>query len=187
MTPRAVIIGPPGAGKTTVGTLLAERLGVQFADSDTLVEQRAGKTISELFTADGEDTFRDLEQRVIADLLAGEDGVIALGGGAVMATRTQQLLRGHPVVLLGVGLSEGVRRTGMSVARPLLVGVNPRATYRELLEARLPVYRSVSHVEIGTDERSPEQVVAEIVDSLPPPGEQPDNAITPARNGVNDD
>ena len=166
MAPRAVIIGPPGAGKSTVGELLAERLGVPFVDSDTAVEQRAGKTISELFTVDGEETFRELEQQTIAELLVEHTGVLALGGGAVLATATQQRLRDYPVVLLGVGLAEGVRRTGMSVARPLLTGVNPRAMYRELLDARLPTYRAVSSFEVSTDERTPEQVVTEIESEL---------------------
>lgn len=166
VTPRAVIIGPPGAGKSTVGELLAERLGVSFVDSDTAIEERAGKTISDIFTTDGEAAFRELEQKVIAELLAEHPGVLALGGGAVLATATQQQLRGHPVVLLGVGLSEGFRRTGMSVARPLLAGVNPRATYRELLESRLPIYRAASSFEVDTDERAPEQVVVEIESRL---------------------
>src|SRR5699024_12064177 len=96
------------------------------------------------FTVDGEETFRELEQQTIAELLVEHTGVLALGGGAVLATATQQRLRDYPVVLLGVGLAEGVRRTGMSVARPLLTGVNPRAMYRELLDARLPTYRARS-------------------------------------------
>lgn len=166
VSPRAVIIGPPGAGKSTVGELLAERLGVSFLDSDTVIEERAGKTISDVFTTDGEAVFRELEQDVIAELLREHSGVLALGGGAVLATATAQELRGHVVVLLGVGLSEGFRRTGMSVARPLLAGVNPRATYRELLEGRLPSYRSVSSFEVDTDELAPEQVVTEIESSL---------------------
>lgn len=167
MRPRVVVIGPPGSGKSTVGGLLADRLGVELRDSDADVEARAGKTISELFTEDGEDTFRALEEESVAAALSGHEGILALGGGAVLAPRTRELLAGHTVVLLGVGLAEGVRRTGMSVARPLLTGVNPRATYRMLLEERLPVYRAVATVEIDTDERTAEEVVTAIVERLP--------------------
>lgn len=187
MAPRAVIIGPPGAGKSTVGVLLAQRLGVSFVDSDNVIERRAGKTISDMFTSDGEEAFRELEQDVIVQLLNEHPGVLALGGGAVLAPATRERLSGHPVVLLGVGLSEGFRRTGMSVARPLLAGVNPRATYRDLLEARLPVYRAASSFEVDTDELAPEQVVTEIENSLvAQPDDVTGSAATQARNGVSD-
>lgn len=187
MAPRAVIIGPPGSGKSTVGMLLAGRLGMEFVDSDAMVERRAGKTISELFTEDGEEVFRALEQAAIADALAEHPGVLALGGGAVLAEPTRERLRGHTVVLLGVGLSEGVRRTGMSVARPLLAGVNPRATYRTLLEARLPIYRAASTLEVGTDELTPEQVVDEITGRLGDQDVDPSAAAVQVTNGGSDE
>ncbi|MGW4115402.1 shikimate kinase [Actinosynnema sp. NPDC004786] len=159
MSPRYVVLGPPGAGKTTVGTLLAERLGVPFRDTDDDVVAKAGKPISDIFTDDGEPAFRAMEEQAVADALATHDGVLALGGGAVLSAATRGRLAGHPVVFLNVGMAEGVRRTGMSSARPLLAGVNPRATFKVLLDARLPLYREVATIEVTTDDLTPEQVV----------------------------
>lgn len=158
MSPVAVLIGPPGAGKTTVGTLLAARLGVEFADTDELVESAAGRSIGDIFTSDGEPAFRALERVAVAEALDSHSGVLALGGGAVLAEETRAVLRGHPVVLLTVGLAAGVRRTGLSTARPLLSGVNPRATFAALLAERLPIYRAVAVHEVATDERTVEEV-----------------------------
>lgn len=168
MAPTVVLIGPPGAGKSTVGRLLADRWGVEFADTDALVEARTGRSIPDIFTTDGEPAFRALEQAAVADALASHAGVLALGGGAVLAEATQQALVGHPVVLLSVGLAAGVRRTGLSTARPLLAGVNPRATFASLLAERLPVYRSVAVHELATDALAPDAVadaVAELLSS----------------------
>jgi shikimate kinase len=166
VSPVAVLVGPPGAGKTTVGTLLAERLGVPFADSDALVEATAGRAISDIFLTDGEPVFRALERDAVAAALADHDGVLALGGGAVMTEGVREVLDGHPVVFLGVGLAVGVRRVGLSTARPLLAGVNPRATFSALLQERLPVYRSVARHEIATDNVSPDDVVDAILAAL---------------------
>lgn len=166
MSPVAVLVGPPGAGKTTVGTLLAERLGVPFADSDALVEATAGRAISDIFLTDGEPVFRALERDAVAAALADHEGVLALGGGAVMTEAVRDLLDGHPVVFLGVGLAVGVRRVGLSTARPLLAGVNPRATFSALLQERLPVYRSVARHEVATDNVSPDDVVDAVLAAL---------------------
>ena len=162
MSPVAVLIGAPGAGKSTVGRLLAVRLGVPFADTDELVETRAGRVIADIFTNDGEPAFRALEEDVVADALLTHGGVLALGGGAVLAERTRASLADHAVVHLAVGMAAGVRRTGLSTARPLLAGVNPRATFSALLTERLPVYRAVSRHEIATDELTPEEVTESV-------------------------
>lgn len=163
MAPVCVLVGPPGAGKTTVGRVLARRLGVSFTDVDALIVERIGKPIAEMFTEDGEDAFRALEREVVAEALAATDGVLALGGGAVLAASTRERLRGHRVVLLWVGLADGLRRTGMSVARPLLAGVNPRATFKALLDARAPLYREVATVEVDTSRRSANQVARAVL------------------------
>ncbi|GAA3462460.1 shikimate kinase [Saccharothrix longispora] len=164
VSPRFVVLGPPGAGKTTVGRLLAERLGVTFRDTDDDVVAAAGKPISDIFTTDGEPAFRALEERAVAAGLADHDGVLALGGGAVLSAATRERLAGHTVVFLGVGTAEGVRRTGLSTARPLLAGVNPRSTFKALLDARLPLYREVATIEVLTDDLAPERVVDAVLD-----------------------
>lgn len=156
--PAVVLVGPPGAGKSTVGALLAARLHVEFADVDELVVARAGRSISDIFTSDGEPAFRELEEKVVAEALRTHRGVLALGGGAVLSERTRSALRGHRVVFLSVGMPEGVRRTGLSTARPLLAGVNPRATFKALLDARLPLYREVAVVELATENRGPDEI-----------------------------
>jgi shikimate kinase len=161
-----VLVGAPGSGKTTVGRALAETLRVGFRDTDADVEAAVGKPISAIFTEDGEAAFRAEEERAVAAALEEHPGVLALGGGAVLSQRTRSRLAGQPVVFLNVGLAEGVRRTGLSTARPLLAGVNPRAKFKELLEARLPLYREVATVEVATDDRSPEQIATEVLDAL---------------------
>jgi shikimate kinase len=166
MSPRAVVVGPPGAGKTTIGQLLAERLGVPFRDTDDDVERVAGKAIAEIFTGDGEATFRAMEEEAVAVALAEHNGVLSLGGGSVISEKTRKRLIGYPVVFLSVGLAEGSRRTGLSTARPLLAGVNPRATFKALLDARMPLYREVAALELATDEHTPEELVAQVIDGL---------------------
>ena len=179
--PVLVIVGPPGAGKTTVGRVLARRLDVEFTDVDALIVERAGKPIADMFLQDGEDAFRALEREVVARALTTTDGVLALGGGSVMAPETRERLRGHRVVHLTVGLADGLRRTGMSTARPLLAGVNPRATFKALLDARAPLYREVATVEVDTVRRSANQVARAVLVAIGEvPADAPDDPVDPA-------
>ncbi|MGW5417192.1 shikimate kinase [Actinomadura geliboluensis] len=165
MRPKAVIIGPPGSGKTTIGGALADRLGVALRDTDADVEAAAGKPIGEIFIDDGEDRFRELERAAAAAALAEHPGVVALGGGAVLAAETQELLGGHTVVYLKVGLSEAIKRVGLASARPLLV-LNPRSQMRKLLAERLPIYERLGTVTVDTDGREPAEIVEEIAKGL---------------------
>ncbi len=179
--PVLVLVGPPGAGKTTVGRVLARRLGVEFTDADALIVARAGCSIADMFLHDGEDAFRALEREIVAEALTSTDGVLALGGGAVLAASTRELLRGHRVVHLSVGLADGMRRTGMSTARPLLAGVNPRATFKALLDARVPLYREVATVEVDTMRRSVNQVVRAVLSAIGElPADAPREPVDPA-------
>jgi shikimate kinase len=166
VSPRIVVVGPPGAGKTTVGRLLAGKLGVAFRDVDHDIEAAQGKSIADIFTSDGEPVFRELEERAVAAGLAEHDGVLALGGGAILSASTRERLAGHVVLFLNVGMTEGIQRTGLSTARPLLSGVNPRATFKALLDARLPLYREVARIEVLTDNRAPDEIVVEVVHAL---------------------
>ncbi|MGW6931659.1 shikimate kinase [Lentzea sp. NPDC054927] len=163
MSPRYVVVGPPGSGKTTVSELLAKHLDLAFRDVDADIVETAGKPISDIFTDDGEPVFRAMEEEAVARGLAEHDGVLALGGGAVLSAVTRERLKAHTVVFLNVGMAEGVRRTGLSSARPLLTGMNPRATFKALLDARLPLYREVATIEVQTDALDPEQVAEAVI------------------------
>jgi shikimate kinase len=166
MRPVCVLVGIMGAGKSTIGGLLAERLGVAFHDVDAAIEAAAGKPISEIFIDEGEDHFRTLERQAVADALAAQDGVIALGGGAVLAEETRDRLAGHTVIYLSVELADAMKRVGLGQGRPLLA-VNPRATLRHLLDQRRPVYEKVATHTVATDGRTPEEIAAEIMTLLP--------------------
>lgn len=162
MTPRVVIVGPPGSGKSTVGPLVADALRVAFRDTDCDVEAAEGTTISDIFVERGEAAFRELECAAVRRALTEHGGVLALGGGAILNPDTRALLRDHRVVFLDVGLAEAVRRIGMNRDRPLLLG-NPRTKLRALMAARRPYYEGVASVTVLTDDLSPEEVRAEVV------------------------
>jgi shikimate kinase len=163
VSPRAILVGPPGSGKTTTGRRLATRLKVPFADSDTLVERRAGRTVSDIFAGDGEKAFRRLEESAIAAALQDFDGVLALGGGAVTSARTRNMLAcsGVPVVLLEASLPTLTRRVGDGATRPLLRPA-PAQRLAKLARDRAPLYREVATMHVDTDHRSAEQVAAAI-------------------------
>src|SRR2546423_8778829 len=140
--PVCVLVGVMGAGKTTVGQLVAGALGVAFRDSDDDIVAAAGKPIPDIFVDDGEDAFRALERSAVAAALSSFGGVLALGGGAVMAGETRARLRDHRVVYLTVDLGDAVSRCGLGQGRPLLA-LNPRATLRRLMDERRPPYDEV--------------------------------------------
>ncbi len=164
--PRVVLVGPPGAGKSTIGRKLAKELGVDLYDTDAGIERETGRTIPEIFAADGEPEFRRIEERVVRRAILAERGVVSLGGGAVLSKDTRALLRNRTVVYLEISVAEGLRRTGASNQRPLLNGDDPGAKYRELMRKRRPLYREVATVRVRTDGRSPGRVVRMILDKL---------------------
>jgi len=165
MAPRAIIIGAPGAGKTSVGRRVAERLGVEFADSDAAIEKRAGKPVSDIFLSDGETEFRRLEREVIAESLKDIDGVLSVGGGAVLDPDTREDFSRHTVVWLEVDLGNATKRVGMNSARPLLMG-NVRGTMTTMLNERTPLYEEVATVTVDTSGRPLKDVVDDVVAEL---------------------
>ncbi|AXL87605.1 3-dehydroquinate synthase [Streptomyces sp. CB09001] len=183
--PLVVLVGPMGVGKSTVGQLLAERLGVLFRDTDEDIVTVQGRSIAEIFVDEGEPVFRELEKEAVRTALGEHDGVLGLGGGAVLDADTRALLAGHRVVYLSMDVEEAVRRTGLNVARPLLT-VNPRKQWRELMEARRHLYEEVATAVVATDGRTPEEVTqaaleaAELKTESPggqPPDPGPEDAV----------
>ncbi|MFF7876960.1 3-dehydroquinate synthase [Streptomyces californicus] len=172
--PLVVLVGPMGVGKSTVGELLAARLGTAYRDTDADIVAEAGKPIAEIFYDEGEEHFRALERRAVAAAVAGHPGVLSLGGGAVLDGATRELLAGRPVVYLSMDVDEAVRRVGLNTARPLLA-VNPRRQWRELMDARRHLYEEVARTVVATDEHTPEEVAQAIIDAL----ELPEGAVAP--------
>lgn len=159
--PVAILIGPPGVGKTTIGRRLAKAMQVAFVDTDIEIEERYGRQVGQIFAEDGEPAFRALEERVIEDVVGTHSGVIALGGGSIMSARTRELLRNHQVVYLELTEEEGIRRTASS-GRPLLAGDDPAAVYRRLMVVRTPIYRELATIRISTVGRAPSSVVRQV-------------------------
>jgi shikimate kinase len=157
-----VLIGFMGAGKTTVGNLLAERLGLPFTDSDLIIEQRSGRSVPQIFAEDGEPAFRALEHQVIADLLDGPALVLALGGGATEHPGTRDRLARAQVVYLRVGYEQAMQRVGGDQGRPLLARPDVAATYQR----RLPLYAELATLTVSTDGRHPEAISQDILTRL---------------------
>jgi shikimate kinase len=170
VAPVLVLVGPPGAGKTTVGTLLAAQLGLPFLDTDQTIEAEAGKSVADIFIEDGEERFRELESASVVQALAEHSGVLALGGGAVLRDDTRAALATVPVVALSVGLTDAVQRVGLARDRPLLLD-SPRARIAAMLRDRAPLYAEVSRRSVDTNGRSPDDVAGEILTWIRSPKE----------------
>jgi shikimate kinase len=178
MTPKAVLVGLPGSGKSTIGRRLAKALGVSLLDTDVAIEQQAGRTIADIFATDGEQEFRRIEEGVVRAALAEHDGVVSLGGGAVTSPGVCEARAGHTVIYLEINAAEGVRRTSGNTVRPLLAGPDRAAKYRDLMAERAPLYRRVATIRVDTNRRNPRTVVRYIVSRLPGP-QQDQHAIAP--------
>ncbi|MFD5951399.1 shikimate kinase [Streptomyces collinus] len=163
--PLVVLVGPMGVGKSTVGQLLAGRLGVSYRDTDDDIVAEQGRTIAEIFVDEGESAFRAIEKTAVHRALAEHDGILALGGGAILDSGTRALLAGQRVAYLSMDVEEAVKRTGLNAARPLLA-VNPRKQWRELMEARRHLYEEVATAVVATDGRTPEEVTEAALDAL---------------------
>jgi shikimate kinase len=169
MAPKAVLIGLPGSGKSTIGRRLAKAMGVAMLDTDAAIEEKTGRTVADIFANDGEQEFRRIEEEVIRDALTTHDGVLSLGGGAVTTPGVREALSGHTVVFLEISAAEGVRRTSGSTVRPLLAGPDHAEKYRSLMNERVPLYRRVATIRINTNRRNPGAVVRHIVSRLENP------------------
>ena len=174
MAPKAVLVGLPGSGKSTIGRRLAKTLGLEMLDTDAAIEKATGRTIADIFGTDGEAEFRRIEECVIRDALANHDGILSLGGGAVTTPGVREALAGHTVVYLEINAAEGVRRTGGSTVRPLLAGGDRGEKFKALMSQRVPLYRQVATMRVNTNHRNPGAVVRHIVNRLENSASRPD-------------
>lgn len=157
-----ILIGPPGAGKSSIGKTLAKKMNLEFIDTDAVVETNSGKKIAEIFLEEGEPTFRALEKRAVLDSLTVQDAIISLGGGAILDPDTQKVLRDQAkVVFLDVSISNAAPRVGFNRDRPLLLG-NPRQQWLSLMEKRRPIYEELAKFTVSTDNRKVNDVVCEL-------------------------
>lgn len=167
MAPRVILIGPMGSGKTTIGSLLAQRLGLNFRDTDHLIEEQEGKTVSQIFLDQGEDAFRAIEKRVLREELLTDGTVLSLGGGAPISIDAQSALRAiaSHIIFLDISLSTVAPRIGFNRDRPLLLN-NPRGQWQTLMEARRPIYEAIADATINVDDKSEEEIVTIALSSL---------------------
>ncbi len=166
MAPKAVLVGLPGSGKSTIGRRLAKALDVPLLDTDAAIEETTGRTIAEIFATDGEAEFRRIEEEVISSALESHDGVLSLGGGAITTPGVRDALAGHTVVYLEINAAEGIRRTSGSTVRPLLAGPDRGEKFKELMSQRVPLYRRVATIRVNTNRRNPGAVVRYIIERL---------------------
>ena len=164
MSTQIILIGPPGAGKSTIGHSLAKKMKVKFADTDSLIEAKLDKKISDIFVDLGEPVFRQEELVVLAEVLQSDNGVVSLGGGAPISPQAQELLRnsGAIVIFLDISLGKAAARVGFNRDRPLLLG-NPRAQWNELMNSRRPIYESLATAVVPVDDRSANEICADIL------------------------
>lgn len=167
MAPRVILIGPMGSGKTTIGSLLAEKLGLNFRDTDHLIEEQEEKTVSQIFLDQGEDAFRAIEKRVLREELLTDGTVLSLGGGAPISIDAQSALRAisSHIIFLDISLSTVAPRIGFNRDRPLLLN-NPRGQWQTLMEARRPIYEAIADATINVDDKSEEEIVTIALSSL---------------------
>jgi shikimate kinase len=164
MTPRVILIGPPGAGKSSIGLALAKRLKVSFKDTDHLIEQESGKRVSQIFIVDGEAAFREIEKRVCERAIREEEGVLALGGGAVLTPETRAMIvsTGSEIIFLDVSLKVAAPRIGFNRDRPLLLK-NPRQQWQKLMDLRRPIYEEMATLICDVGSRSVSEIVNELL------------------------
>ena len=167
MLTKIVLIGPPGAGKSSVGRALSKELSMPFIDSDIEIEKVAGKTISEIFVDDGEQVFRKMEVEIVSKLLTDFTGVIALGGGAPITLETQQKLESSdfPIIFIDVSISQAANRVGFNKDRPLLL-INPRQQWLNLMNDRRPIYERLASEIVSSDNKKPVEVAKIISEKL---------------------
>lgn len=167
MPPRVILIGPMGSGKTTIGQLVAERLDIPFRDTDQVIEENSGRTVSDIFLEDGEEAFRVLEKAVLRSELLSDGTVLALGGGAPISIDAQSALRAiaSPVIYLDISLATVAPRIGFNRDRPLLLH-NPRGQWQTLMEARRPIYESIADTVIDVNTKTEIDIVDEILEVI---------------------
>jgi shikimate kinase len=167
MLKKIVLIGPPGAGKSSIGKALAKELNLNFIDSDSEIEKISHKKISEIFIEDGEPAFRLLEVDVVRKVLADFEGVISLGGGAPINKEIQEVLQdaNYPVVFIDVSIAQAATRIGFNKDRPLLL-VNPRQQWISLMNDRRSIYEKLASQTISSDNQKPHEVAKQISDKL---------------------